>query len=162
MPQLPWSEEPITFDKADHPEHIVDAGRFPLVVIAVIETMRVTKIFMDGGSDVNLLYRNTFEKLGIGIDKLRPMRGSISEIVPGRQVMPLGIVNLKVTFGDVVNYRQEILSFEVVHFKDSYHVVMGRPCFVKFMAFPNYTYLKMKMLGCCDVITVAGNFQDAY
>lgn len=68
--------------------------------------------------------------------------------------MPLGIVNIKVTYGDAVNYRHEILSFKVVHFEDSYHTVMGRPCFVKFMAVPNYTYLNMKMPSPHGVITV--------
>ena len=29
------------------------------------------------------------------------------------------------------------------------------------MAVPSYAYLKLKMLGPCDVITIAGNFKDA-
>jgi hypothetical protein len=33
-----------------------------------------------------------------------------------------------------------------------------RPCYVKFMAVPNYTYLKLKMLGPNSVITVSGSF----
>jgi hypothetical protein len=30
--------------------------------------------------------------------------------------MPLSIIDLRVTFGEVANYRQEILSFEIVDF----------------------------------------------
>jgi hypothetical protein len=30
------------------------------------------------------------------------------------------------------------------------------------MAIPSYAYLKLKMLGPHDVITIAGSFQDAY
>jgi hypothetical protein len=30
--------------------------------------------------------------------------------------MPLGAIDLWVTFGEAVNYRQEILSFEVMDF----------------------------------------------
>ena len=56
MTLLPWSEHPITFDESDQPEHLVDVGRFPLVVSVVLETVRATKIFMDGGSDSNLIY----------------------------------------------------------------------------------------------------------
>jgi hypothetical protein len=37
--------------------------------------------------------------------------------------------------------------FEVVGFRGTYHTVLGRPCYAKFMAVPNYTYLKLKMLG---------------
>jgi hypothetical protein len=35
----------------------------------------------------------------------------------------------------------------VVGFRGTFHGVLGRPCYVKFMAVPNYTYLKLKMLG---------------
>jgi hypothetical protein len=82
----------------------------------VLETIHATKVFMVGGSDSNLIYWDTFKKLKIGTDKLCPPRGSITEIVPGRQVMPLGIIDLRVTFGEAVNFCQEILSFEVVDF----------------------------------------------
>lgn len=33
---LRWLERPITFNKDDHPDHVVKAGRFPLVVSVVI------------------------------------------------------------------------------------------------------------------------------
>ena len=39
---------------------------------------------------------------------------------------------------------------------------MGRPCYAKFMAIPNYTYLKMKMPGPKGVITVGSSFEHAY
>jgi hypothetical protein len=34
-----------------------------------------------------------------------------------------------------------------VGFRGAYHAILGRPCYAKFMAVPNYTYLKMKMPG---------------
>jgi hypothetical protein len=156
------SEHPITFDERDQPEHSIDVGRFPLVVSAVLETVRATKIFMDGGRDSNLIYWDTFEKLRIDTDKLRPTRGPITGIVPGRQVMPLGVIDLRVTFGDVANYRKEILSFEVVDFQDTYHVMLGIPCFVKFMVVPHYAYLKTKMPGPNGIITISRDHQNAY
>jgi hypothetical protein len=94
----------------------VDVERFLLVVSTVLETVLTTKVFMDGGSDSNLMYWDTFEKLKISVDKLHPAKGPITRIMPGRQVMPLGIIDLWVTFGEVVNFRWEILSFKVVDF----------------------------------------------
>lgn len=108
-PQLPWSERLITFDKNDHPNHIVKTCRFPLVVNTMIKTAWVTMIFMDGGSNINLLYWDTFEKLKIGIDKLCPPWGLIYGVTLGRQVMPVGTITLKVTFGNAVHYRRETL-----------------------------------------------------
>jgi len=52
----------------------------------------------------------------------------------------------------------ETLTFEVVGFPPVYHAILGRPCYAKFMAVPNYTYLKLKMLGPCDVITIGTSF----
>jgi hypothetical protein len=67
-----------------------------------------------------------------------------------------------VTFGDVVHYQRETLFFEVVDFHGPYSAIFGRPCYAKFMAVPKYAYLKLKMLGSRGVITVSGNFQNAY
>ena len=50
----------------------------------------------------------------------------------------------------------------MVGFHGTYHVILGRPCHAKFMAVPNYTYLKLKMPGPCGVITIGTSFQHAY
>ena len=76
--------------------------------------------------------------------------------------MPLGQIDLPITFVDPTNYRTETLTFEVVGFHKTYHAILGRPCYVKFMAVPNYTYLKMKMPRPCGVITIGTSFQHAY
>jgi hypothetical protein len=57
---------------------------------------------------------------------------------------------------------KEPLTFEVVDFPDVYHVLLGRPCFSKFMVVPNYTYLKLKMSGPNRVITIEGSLEQAY
>jgi hypothetical protein len=40
--------------------------------------------------------------------------------------------------------------------------VLGRPCYAKFMAVPNYTYLKLKMSGPKGIITVGSTYRHAY
>jgi len=50
----------------------------------------------------------------------------------------------------------------VVGFRVSYHAILGRPYYAKFMAIPNYTYLKLKMPGPKGVITVGSSFEHAY
>ena len=69
---------------------------------------------------------------------------------------------MPVCFDTPSNYRQEVLTFEVVGFKGTYHAILGRPCYTKFMVVPNYTYLKLKMLGPNGVITVGSTFSHAY
>jgi hypothetical protein len=56
----------------------------------------------------------------------------------------------------------ETLPFEVVGFRGTYHAVLGRPCYTKFMVVPNYTYLKLKKPGPNGVITVGSMYRHAY
>jgi hypothetical protein len=60
------------------------------------------------------------------------------------------------------NFRKETLTFEVVGFRGTYHAVLGRQCYAKFMAVSNYTYLKLKMSGPNRVITVGSTYRHAY
>ncbi|XP_066315571.1 uncharacterized protein [Miscanthus floridulus] len=60
------------------------------------------------------------------------------------------------------NYRMETLTFEVVGFHRTYHAILGRPCYAKFMVVPNCTNLKLKMPGPCEVITIGTSFLCAY
>ena len=79
-------------------------------------------------------------------------------IILGKQAVLLGQIDLPVTFGNPTNYRMETLTFEVIGFHGTYHAIPGRPRYVKFMAIPNYTYLKLKMTGPCGVITISTSF----
>ena len=56
----------------------------------------------------------------------------------------------------------EVLTFEVVDFLGSYHAILRRPCYTKFMAISNYTYSKLKMPGPNGVITMGSTFSHAY
>ena len=76
--------------------------------------------------------------------------------------MPLKQIDLPIIFGDQFNYRTETLTFEVVGFPGTFHAILGRPCYAKFMAIPNFTYLKVKMSGPHGVITISTSFQHAY
>jgi hypothetical protein len=83
-------------------------------------------------------------------------------VAPGKRVQPLGQIDLPVWFGMPDNYRKETLTFEVVGFRGAYHAILGRPCYAKFMAVPNYTYLKMKMPGPNGVITVGSSIEHTF
>ena len=83
-------------------------------------------------------------------------------VILGAQAYPLGQIDLPVTFGNRANFRSEVLTFEVVDFLGSYHAILGQPCYAKFMAIPNYTYLKLKMPGPNGVITMSSAFLHAF
>ena len=128
---LDWSKETITFGHEDHPDYVPHPGRYPLVVDPIIGNTRFSKVLMDRGSSLNIMYARTLELMGIGVDKLRPSKSSFHGITPGKRVQPLGQIDLPVCFGTAANFRKEVLTFEVVGFRGSYHAILGRPCYAK-------------------------------
>jgi hypothetical protein len=80
---------------------------------------------MDGGSGLNIMYAKTLDAMGISQTQLRPSRAPFHGIVPGKRALPLGQIDLFVTFGDPSNFRKETLTFEVVGFRGTYHAVLG-------------------------------------
>jgi hypothetical protein len=159
---LDWSKKPITIDQGDHPDRVPSLGKYPLVVDPVIGNVRLTKVLMDGGSSLNIIYAETLGLLRIDLSSVRAGTTPFHGIIPGKRVQPLGQLDLSVCFGTPSNIRRETLTFEVVGFRGTYHTVLGRPCYAKFMVVPNYTYLKLKMSGPNRVITVGPTYRHAY
>jgi hypothetical protein len=56
---LDWSDKPITFDQGDHPDYVPSLGRYPLVVDLIFGNARLTKVLMDVGSSLNIIYAST-------------------------------------------------------------------------------------------------------
>jgi hypothetical protein len=159
---LEWSGDAITFSREDHPNCIPNPGQYPLVVDPVIGNARFSNVLMDGGSSLNILYTHTLRLMGIGLDQLRPSTTPFHNVALGKCVQPLGQIDLPVWFGTPANFRKETLTFEVVGFRGAYHAILGRLCYAKFVAVPNYTYLKMKMPGPNCVITVGSSIEHAF
>jgi hypothetical protein len=159
---LDWSEDTIMFSREDHLNRIPNPGQYPLVVDPVIGTARFSKVLMNGGSSLNILYAHTLHLLGIGLDQLRLSTTPFHGVASGKRVQPLGQIDLPVWFGTPDNFRKETLTFEVVGIRGAYHAILGRLCYTRFMAVPNYTCLKMKMSGPNGVITVGSSIEHAF
>jgi hypothetical protein len=54
-------------------------------------------------------------------NSLHPFYG----VVLDKQPIPLGKINLSVTFRNVSNYHTKTLTFEVVDFSGPYHIILG-------------------------------------
>jgi hypothetical protein len=159
---LDWSNKLITFDQGDHPDCVPRPGRYPLVVDHVIGNARLSKVLMDGSSSLNIIYAETLGLLGIDLSAIQAGAAPFYGIVPDKRVLPLGQLDLPICFGTPSNFQKETLTFEVVGFRGTYHAVLGRPCYAKFMVVPNYTYLKLKMLGPNGTITIGSTYRHAY
>jgi hypothetical protein len=83
---LDWLEDAITFSREDHPNRIPNPDQYPLVVDPAIGNARFSKVLMDGGSNLNILYAHTLRLLGVGLDQLRPSTTSFRGVTPGKRV----------------------------------------------------------------------------
>jgi hypothetical protein len=134
-----------------------------LVLDPVVAEVKLTKVLIDGGSGLNLIFVSILKKMGLDFkDMLVPSKSPFYGIVPGNAAHLLGTVVLPVTFGMRENYRTEFVKFEVANFESSYHTILGRPALAKFMVVPHYVYLLLKMPGLSGVHTLHGDLKKSY
>jgi hypothetical protein len=119
-----------------------------MVLDLVVAEVKLTRVLIDGGSGLNLIFASTLRKMGLDLtDMLVPSKSPFYGIVPGNAAHPLGTMVLPVTFSTRENYRTNFIKFEVANFESSYHAILGRPALAKFMVVPHYIYLLLKMPG---------------
>jgi hypothetical protein len=103
---LRYSKVPISFSRDDQWTSFSEQGKFLLILDPVVVGSQLTRVLIDGGSGLNMLFASTLKKMGLDICKmLTPSRAPFYGIVPGNAATPLGSVILPVTFGIKDNYR---------------------------------------------------------
>ena len=70
------------------------------MVDPIIGTKRLSKVLMDRGSGLNIMYAKTLDEMGVDRMNLLPIRAPFHGVVPGRQAILLGQIDLPVTFRD--------------------------------------------------------------
>ena len=60
------------------------------MVDLIVGMKRLTKVLMDGGSSLNILYIDTLDAMRIPRSKLRPVGSPFHGVIPGAQAYPLG------------------------------------------------------------------------
>ena len=103
----PWSACPITFDQKDHPTSIRHGGSAALVLDPIIGGFHLTRVLMDGGSSLNLLYQDTVHKMGIDSSRIKPTKITFKGVISGVEAHCTGSVTLEVVFGSPDNFRSE-------------------------------------------------------
>ena len=148
---------PITFDLRDHPTSIRHGGSAALVLDPIIDGFQLTRVLMDGGSSLNLLYQDTMRKMGINPSRIKPTKTTFKGVIPCVEARCRGSITLEVVFGSPDNFRSEELIFDIAPFCSGYHALLGCTAFARFNAVPHYAYLKLKMPSPRAVITVNRN-----
>ena len=62
------------------------------------------RVFMDGGSGINIMFVDTLRGMNILTTNMAPSINTFHGIVLGRPVYPLGTIALDVIFGEPANF----------------------------------------------------------
>jgi hypothetical protein len=72
--------------------------------------MTVTKVLIDGGAGLNIIFLETLKKMALDFAGLiTPTEIPFYRIVPSKAVMPLGQITLPVMFGTQANYQTKFI-----------------------------------------------------
>ena len=126
-----------------------------MVLDPIIDGYRLTRVLVDGGSSLNLIYEDTARRMGINPSRISQSNTTFEGVIPGVEAYGRGSVVLEVTFGSPGNSRSEELLFTIAPFQSGYHALLGRTAFAHFNALRHYGYLTLKMPGPRGVITVS-------
>ncbi|XP_034601217.1 uncharacterized protein [Setaria viridis] len=153
---------PIAFSREDHWVHLPDPKSYPLVVCPTIDRVLLSKVLIDGGNNLNIIFTETLKRMDFNFERLLPYEELFYSIVPGKGSYPIRRVVLPVTFGTPNNYRTKHLTFEVANFTTSYNATFGRPMLARFMVILNHTYLILKMMAPNGVLFIYGDVETSY
>ena len=87
-----------------------------MVLDPIINGYHLTRVLMDGGSGLNLIYQDTVRKMGIDPTKISHNNTTFKGVTPGPEARSMGSLILEVVFGSPDNYRSEKLDFDIAPF----------------------------------------------
>jgi hypothetical protein len=117
-----------------------------LVCSPIICCSTVFRTLIDDGAGLNFLSVKAFDKLGVSRYRLRATK-PFSDVTDGT-TMPIGQVQLPITFGVPGSYRTEHIDFDVAHLNLATVERPPRlPALLRFMAATHHAYNVLKMPG---------------
>ena len=92
-----------------------------MVLDPIIDGYRLTRVLMDDGSSLNLIYEDTVRRMGIDPSRISKIDTTFEGVIPGVEAYGRGFVVLEVTFVSPGNSRSEELLFIIAPFQSDYH-----------------------------------------
>ncbi|KAJ3689619.1 hypothetical protein LUZ61_018783 [Rhynchospora tenuis] len=131
-----------------------------IVLMLRVNGTRVGRILIDTGSSADVIYFETLKKLHLQNHPLKPMATPLTGFT-GDQLMPMGIIDLPVTFGDSSKDVVSRVSFIVVNTPSPYNIILGRKALNDIGAIASTPHLKVKFPTRNGVATLRGEQQVA-
>jgi hypothetical protein len=95
-----------------------------MVLIVHIDRWDVSKILVNNGSQVEILFLSTFEKMGYDKKQLKEPT-KLLYCFGGKRIEPIRVITLPVSFGTPKNPGIEYITFNVVDILYPYIAIFG-------------------------------------
>nr|GEY93174.1 reverse transcriptase domain-containing protein [Tanacetum cinerariifolium] len=126
----------------------------PLVIKEKIGGYAIRRIYVDGGSSMELLYKHCFNQLRPKIkNQIVPATTSLTGF-SGKTIWPLGQLRLFVTIGDTKHYTKAWINFMIVRSLSPYNDIIGRPEIREIQALPSTAHIMFKFSMNGGIVTI--------
>nr|GEW89673.1 reverse transcriptase domain-containing protein [Tanacetum cinerariifolium] len=126
----------------------------PLVIEAEIGGHAIHRMYVDGGSSMEILYEHCFNRLRPEIkSQMVPATTSMTGF-SGETTWPLGQLKLLVTIGDATHSTKAWMNFMVVNSLSPYNGIIGRPGLKAIQAVPSTVHGMLKFPTKKGIVTI--------
>ncbi|XP_074336005.1 uncharacterized protein LOC141673171 [Apium graveolens] len=115
----------------------------PLVITPVIGNCHVMRVLMDNGDSVDILFPDTFIRMGYNVSQLTPSDAPIFGFNHMKYKVE-GAIQLPVTIGEEPSEATQMLKFQVVKAATTYNAIMGRTRIHAFKAITSTYHMVLK------------------
>ncbi|GKB43537.1 reverse transcriptase domain-containing protein [Tanacetum coccineum] len=126
----------------------------PLVIEAEIGGHAVHRMYVDGGSSMEVLFEHCFNRLRPEIkSQMVPAITSLTGF-SGETIWPLGQLRLLVTIGDAEHSTKAWMNFMIVRSPSPYNGIIGRPGIREIQAVPSTAHGMIKFPVNGGIVTI--------
>ena len=142
--KLPRLDSTITFSDSDM-EGCQHPHDDPLMIKAVVANKTIHRVLVNKGSLIDIIFVSTFDKMGIGMEKLESVNACLCGF-SGERVLPLGSIQLVLTLGDPPCQATTTVRFLIVDAPSAYNMLLGRPSLNTIRVIPFAYHMVIKFL----------------
>ncbi|XP_073121636.1 uncharacterized protein [Henckelia pumila] len=158
--QLSCPTDPnISFGREDLKDVVVPHND-PLLVTLTIANYDVARIFVDTGSSVNIIFKETLDQMKLEGFELDPITTELYGFT-GHALQPLGQIVLPLSLGNGEHRVTKMACFMVVDAPSSFNEILGRPTLSYFRAVASTYHQKLKFPSGREVGVVRGDQKAA-
>lgn len=120
-----------TEDEARHVQHPHDDV---LVTMVLIAHLKMHRVLAENESSVNIIFKKALDQLRMDSLKVKPVDVLFVSFT-GAAILSIGMID-PICLGETPNKATQMTTFMIIDQPSMYTIIIGRPTFIAFRAFP--------------------------